>query len=144
LASVCGSWKSSAEPVASRARLESINRVALDRRPDEGLQPPAVGDIDPGGEQAREVLSNLDKSKRPTSAWRSNSIKISMSLTRLRSARDGAEQRCVAHPAPTQFGLVSEQHGHDLFSISAGARPGLTLKLTHRDLVLSSPAGLTR
>src|SRR5689334_17395150 len=45
---------------ASRARLESIKRVALHTRSDERLQAAAIGDVDADREQIREVLRDPD------------------------------------------------------------------------------------
>ena len=118
---------------ASRARLESIKRVALDTRPDERFQAAAIGDVDADREQIREVLCDpniFEKADRGLRVELDQNIDVAGALAL--ATRDGAKQRRVANPAPVQFRLVSPQRGDDLFPINAGVRPRPMLFLTHR------------
>src|SRR5215472_12354691 len=75
---------------ASRVRSESINRVALDCRPDERLQTAAVGDIDPDREQVREVLRNPDILEKPDRRLRvqlDQDVDVARALRRLGARR---------------------------------------------------------
>src|SRR5215470_17710641 len=122
---------------ASRARLESINRVALDCRPDERLQTAAVGDIDPDREQVREVLRNPDILEKPDRRLRVRLDQdVDVARARARASRNRAEQPRLANPAPAQLSLVSAQRRDEPFP---GSIPLSTLVCCRILLILSSP-----
>ena len=82
-----------------RVRLESINCVALDVRPDERLQTAAVGDIDTDREEARDVLRNPNIFEKPD--WRlrgelDQNIDIARALAL--GTRDGANNAAWRTP----------------------------------------------
>ena len=125
---------------ASRARLESIKRVALDVRSDERFQAASIGDVDTDREQSREVVSDPNIFEE---ANRGPGVKLDQNIDVARAcglaARERAEQRRMANPTAVQLRLVSAQRGDDLFPIDAGARPTPVLNLTHRGSFFCHP-----
>jgi hypothetical protein len=98
------------------ALLESIKRVALGTRSDERLQAAAVGDVDAHREQIREVLRDPETFEETDRAWRSSSIKISMSLVRSLLPRERAKQRSLTNPLLSPAALRHPAAEHALRS----------------------------
>lgn len=71
----------------SRARLESIKRVALDISPHERLKAAAVGYFDTARKEVREILCNPNVFEEADRRLRAQLDKISISLVRLPSPR---------------------------------------------------------
>jgi hypothetical protein len=92
----------------SRARLESIKRVALDISPHERLKAAAVGYFDAARKEVREILCNpnvFEEADRRLWVQLDQNIDIAGALAL--TTRDGAEQRRVTNTVSVQLRLVS-------------------------------------
>src|ERR1700719_4007518 len=101
---------------ASRARLESINGVALSARSDDWFQAALIGDIDVRREEVAEILRDADIFE--DTDWRSR-IKFDHDVDVAAALRLAAGNRAkkgrVPNAPPTQLCLVRLQRGDDLF-----------------------------
>src|SRR5258708_37315727 len=101
---------------ASRARLESINRVALGTRSDDRFQAVLIRDIDMRREEVAEILRDADifedTNRRPRVEF-DHDVDVATAL-RL-AAGNRAEKSRMPNTAPPQLCLVRLQRGDDPF-----------------------------